>query len=50
MAEKSQQEEVKKNETANLSEMRNIFQQQKIDIATHTIIENVLQYFESKKE
>jgi hypothetical protein len=50
MKKESQQEEVKKNETANLVEMRNIFQQQKLDIETHTIIEKVLQYFETKKE
>ena len=51
MAEKSQQKaEVKKNETANLVEMRNIFQQQKLDIETHSMIEKVLQYFETKKE
>jgi hypothetical protein len=49
MKKESQQEE-KKNETANLVEMRNIFQQQKLDIETHTIIEKVLQYFENKKE
>ena len=29
--------------------MRTIFQQQKLDVETHTIIEKVLQYFENKK-
>ena len=48
MKKESQQKEV--NEKANLSEMRTIFQQQKLDVETHTIIEKVLQYFENKKE
>lgn len=50
MEKESQQKEVKKNETANIVEMRTIFQQQKLDMETHTIIEKVLQYFETKKE
>ena len=42
--------EVKKNETANIVELRNIFQQQKLDVQTHTMIEEVIRYFEDKKE
>ena len=46
----SKKETQEKNETANIQDLRVIFQSQKAELSVHQMIESVLQHFENKKQ
>ena len=46
----SKKETQEKNETANIQDLRVIFQSQKAELSVQQMIESVLQHFENKKQ